>query len=313
MASQSRTKALTSRIPLLIDTDANNELDDQHALAYAFFNRDIFDIVGVTVNNTPLGDGIDGQYSEAQRIMHLCDCLDQIPLARGVEGNLKEVLPTVGDSEHDGFAGVDFIVDCARSSREQTLVLVAIGKLTNVALALAKAPDIASRIRLVWLGSNYPYPGEYNLWSDPDAVSYLLSSTINFEIVTVRYRETTGATAVSVEGTEIARRMKGAGPKVSAIGGRHGGMFSTFGDYSISLFEHVNLSRRPLFDVVAVAVVKEPTWGRYSTIRAPELDNLEWVENRSASRHIGIWENFERDAILEDFFSSCRSPRLGSM
>jgi hypothetical protein len=34
----------STKIRLIIDTDANNELDDQHALAYALYNRDIFDI-----------------------------------------------------------------------------------------------------------------------------------------------------------------------------------------------------------------------------------------------------------------------------
>ncbi len=301
---------MTSRIPLLIDTDANNELDDQHALAYAFFNQETFDVVGVTVNNTPLGDGIEGQYREARRVMHLCNVLGKIPLFRGAEENMTDILPTVGHSEHDGYAGVNFIVDQARSVRGHKLVLVAIGKLTNVALALAKAPDISSRLRLVWLGSNYPYSGEYNLWADPDAVNFVLDTDVDFEIVTVRYRETSGATAVSVDGTEIERRMKGIGPTVSPIEGRHGGVFTTFGDYSISLFQHVDLSRRPLFDVVAVAVVKDPSWGRYSEISAPKLEEVNWVESAKASRRIGIWEHFNREAILEDFFRSCQSPRL---
>ena len=34
------------KMKIIIDTDANNELDDQHALAYAFLNSDVFDVVG---------------------------------------------------------------------------------------------------------------------------------------------------------------------------------------------------------------------------------------------------------------------------
>ena len=40
----------SSRIPVIFDTDANNELDDQHALAYLIFNADFFNIIGITVN-----------------------------------------------------------------------------------------------------------------------------------------------------------------------------------------------------------------------------------------------------------------------
>ncbi|WP_319500914.1 hypothetical protein [uncultured Draconibacterium sp.] len=53
-------KAEAKKMKILIDTDANNELDDQHALAYAFLNTDVFDVVGVTVNNTRNGYGIQG-------------------------------------------------------------------------------------------------------------------------------------------------------------------------------------------------------------------------------------------------------------
>ena len=299
------------RIPILIDTDANNELDDQHALAYAFFNRATFEVVGVTVNNTPYGDGIEGQFREAERIMRLCNVHGEIPLYRGSEGNLEEILPNIVHDDHDGFQAIDFIIESARSERANKLVLIAIGKLTNVALAIAKAPEIASRLRLVWLGSNYPFPGEYNLWADPDAVNYVIDSEVKFEIVTVRYRETTGATAVSVDGSEIVSRMKGSGPVVDSVEGRHGGHFSCFGDYSISLFEHVNFARRPLFDVVAVAVVKELSWGRYTEISAPKLDGVKWIEGSNPQRRIGIWEHFDREAIIEDFFAFCSNPTLG--
>ena len=67
-------------------------------------------------------------------------------------------------------------MESARKQEKRKLVLIAIGKLTNVALALEKAPAIAGKIRLVWLGSNYPEPGEYNLINDTSALQYLLHS-----------------------------------------------------------------------------------------------------------------------------------------
>ena len=41
-----------TRIAVIVDTDANNELDDQHALAYVLLNGDTFKVEGVTVNAT---------------------------------------------------------------------------------------------------------------------------------------------------------------------------------------------------------------------------------------------------------------------
>ena len=60
---------MPDRIPILVDSDANNDSTTSTPIAYAVFNSDAFDLVGVTVNNTPLGDGIEGQYNEAKRIL----------------------------------------------------------------------------------------------------------------------------------------------------------------------------------------------------------------------------------------------------
>ena len=40
------------KIRIILDTDANNELDDQHAIAYLLFNGDKFAVEGITVNAT---------------------------------------------------------------------------------------------------------------------------------------------------------------------------------------------------------------------------------------------------------------------
>ena len=52
--------------------------------------------------------------------------------------------------------------------------------------------------------------------------------------------------------------------------GRHGGAFTNFGDYSVDLFEHIDLygdpPSRALFDMAAVAIVKNPAW---ATLRSP--------------------------------------------
>jgi len=60
------------RIRLILDTDANSELDDQHAIAYMLFNGDVFDVEGITVNRTRRGGGIDKHIAEAERIVRLC-------------------------------------------------------------------------------------------------------------------------------------------------------------------------------------------------------------------------------------------------
>jgi len=299
-------------IPAIFDTDTNNELDDQHALAYLLFNRDVFDVRGITTNATFNGGDIAKHDEEALRVMKLCGAADTVPLYSGANGDFDEIQP-LGDAAADGREAIDFIIREARKERDEKLVLLAVGKLTNVALAFDRAPDIVEKVRLVWLGSNYPEPGEYNLDNDIPALDYLLESRIPFEMVTVRYGNPSGSDAVKVQQEDILENVKGRGIQIETpVTGRHGGEFDNFGDYSASLFANAEYygdpPSRSLFDVVALAVVKNPDWGEYRLIPAPRYEPSGWVDRPENDFQIGLWENFDREAILRDFYRSMARP-----
>jgi purine nucleosidase len=310
VACQSPQKTKESQIQklkILIDTDANNELDDQHALAYAFLNSAIFNVVGVTVNNTRNGDGIQGQYDEAQRIIRLFNLENQIPLFKGAEKSYDEIVAEIGQATFDGSDAVDFIIQKALEATGEKLVLVPIGKLTNIALAIKKEPRIVDKIRVVWLGANYPDAGEYNLDNDTTSVNPVIESGVEFEMVTVRYGKPSGTAAVTVTREEVQQNLAGKGPKSSGeITGRHGGTFTSFGDYSANLFEHAEMHGNPpsraLFDMAAVAILKNPGWGQKIEIPAPKLQRVSWIDQPENQNKIIIWENFNRDAIVHDLF-----------
>ncbi len=301
-------------VPVVLDTDTNNELDDQHALAYLLFNSDVFDIRGITVNATSSGGDINDQYAEAVRVMQLCQAFQRIPLYKGANSDFEAIKGNLRQPQYDGRDAVEFIIREARRDHNQKLVLLPVGKLTNIALAIAKAPDIRDRVRIVWLGSNYPEPGEHNQVNDTAALNYLLDLDVPFEMVTVRYGQPSGTDAVRVTPAEIEEKLAGAGPESDPIEGRHGGTFSRFGDYSVDLFRNAELHGDPpsraLFDVVAVAIVKNPDWGQSATIPAPILDGENWRNRPGNYRKIRIWENFDREAILEDFFATMDDPDL---
>ena len=303
-------------IPVIFDTDANNELDDQHALAYLLFNGNTFDVRGITVNATFNGGNIRQQYAEAERVLKLCSLAGEIPLYAGTNGSFEEIRPGIRQKNYDGKEAVDFIIAEARAVRSQPLLLLPVGKLTNIALALEKAPDIRDKVRIVWLGSNYPAPGEYNQENDIPALNYLLNQEVPFEIVTVRYGEPSGSDAVKVTPVEIGKNMAGAGPIVPPVTGRHGDQFTRFGDYSVSLFQNIDLYGDPpgraLFDMVAVAIVKNPAWGKKRDLPAPVLEDKNWKDRPDNHRRIVLWENFDKAAILADFFAVMQQPVLAS-
>ena len=303
---------LSGQIPVLLDTDANNELDDQHAIAYMLFNSDVFDIVGITVNTTSSGGDISQHLAEAERVVAMCGYKDKVEVIPGASKDYREILPDLEKPNFDGHQAVDFIIRAAHENDQGKLVVVPIGTLTNVALALAKDPSIASLIRVVWLGSNWPEPGEYNLVNDTTAINPVIDNRqLEFEICTVRYGEPSGTDAVSVSVNEIKQRMKGLGVQVDqGVPGRHGGSFKNFGDYSVELFIKYGQEVRPLFDVCALAIIKDPRWAKPVKVPAPRLHGEAWVERPKNSHHIIFWEHFNKDAIFKDFYQSMESPAV---
>ena len=304
----------TKKIPVIFDSDTNNEMDDQHALAYLIMNGNTFDLKGITVNATFNGGKIDEHFKEADRIVKLCNVVG-IPLLKGANSNFETIAPTLGRADFDGNEGVNFIIKQAKAIKGGKLVVLAVGKLTNVALAVKKDPSIVKKIRLVWLGSNYPDKGEYNLENDIASMNYLLDTKIEFEIVTVRYGKPSGTAAVIGYRKDILQKMPGKGPVVKeAVMGRHGKKFTCFGDYSVNLFEecdnYTTPPGRPLFDMAAVAVVKNPSWAEVKTIPAPIMVDKKWVERPNNKRTVKIFENFAINAIMDDFYRTMDNYKL---
>ena len=317
-----QTNRQVPKIDLIYDTDANNEVDDQHALAYLLFNGDFFNVLGVTVNATSTPDGFDtvsdvqDHYDEARRVMQLCgDLYGKIPLLTGAQDSFVEIRAHLDQDDFDGHPAVDFIIEQSLMERDEKLVLLPVGKLTNIALALEKEPAIAENVRIVWLGSNYPLTGEHNKVWDKEAMNYILDQDVEFEFVTVRYGDPSGTDAVKVTQAQILHRMPGLGPVISEpVIGRHGGEFNNWGDYSANLFEMYNMYGSPpsraLFDMAAVAILKNPDWAERKVIPAPimDIENDIWIDRPDNTRELVLWEWFNIYGIMNDFFVTMENP-----
>ena len=63
---------------------------------------------------------------------------------------------------------------------------------------------------------------------------------------------------------------------------------------------HGDPPSRALFDMAAVAIVKNPSWATSSVIPSPILVDGKWIEQPENSRKITIWQNFDRKKYLSD-------------
>ncbi|HAO47853.1 MAG TPA: nucleoside hydrolase [Runella sp.] len=84
---------------------------------------------------------------------------------------------------------VDAIIDTVNKFPNE-IEIITLGPLTNMALALAKAPEIASKIKScvimggVGLGyGNITPVSEYNIWVDPEAAQMVFQSGMNMTMV----------------------------------------------------------------------------------------------------------------------------------
>ena len=86
-------------------------------------------------------------------------------------------------SAEQALDGVSFLISTLRAS-QQKITIVATGPLTNLAIMLRIAPDVASKIeRIVFMGGSTDYgndspAAEFNMLCDPHAAQIILSSNI---------------------------------------------------------------------------------------------------------------------------------------
>ncbi len=104
----------------------------------------------------------------------------------GLDGpDLPEPVMTV-ESQH----AVDFIIETLMREPTGTVTLCTLGPLTNIGLALRKAPEIAARVkRLVMMGGGFFEGGnitpaaEFNIYVDPEAARDVLASGIAITMI----------------------------------------------------------------------------------------------------------------------------------
>ncbi|MBQ8141254.1 MAG: nucleoside hydrolase [Clostridia bacterium] len=166
---------------VILDTDAYNEIDDQYAIAYAMQSSDRVNLLALCaapfLNNrsTSAGDGMIQSYNEIFKITKLTDKNRSIPIYKGSDSFLSSKDVPV-ESE-----AADKIAEIVMNSAE-TVYIVAIGAITNVASAIIKHPEIVDKAVVVWLGGHalsYPDTAEFNLKQDVFAAQVVFDSNIS--------------------------------------------------------------------------------------------------------------------------------------
>ncbi|MEO0771849.1 MAG: nucleoside hydrolase [Pseudomonadota bacterium] len=217
---------------IIIDTDPGQ--DDAVAILLALASPEL-EVLSLTcvAGNVPL----PYTTTNARKIAELAGRPD-LPIYAGCDAPLTRPLitaehvhgktgldgPTLPDPTMplaEGHA-VDYLIDTLRAEPAQSITLVPIGPLTNIATALTRAPDIAPRIRDIVLmggahfaGGNVTPAAEFNIYVDPDAADIVFRAGVP---LTVMPLDVTHKALVTETHTAAFRALPGAaGPAVAQM------------------------------------------------------------------------------------------------
>ena len=186
---------MTNPQSLIIDTDPGQ--DDAVAILLALASPEI-NLLGITTvaGNVPLAL----TEVNARKICDLAGRQD-VPVFAGLSRPLVRPLVTAehvhGRTGLDGpdlpppvtplqdQHAVDFMIDTIRAEPAGSVTIAPIGPLSNIAMALQRAPDIAPRIRQIVLmgggcfeGGNITPAAEFNIHVDPHAAAIVFAADI---------------------------------------------------------------------------------------------------------------------------------------
>ncbi|GAB4211813.1 MAG: nucleoside hydrolase [Roseiflexaceae bacterium] len=182
----------------IIDTDTAS--DDAVALVLALRQPDV-SVAAITVvaGNVPLEQGVQNALYTVElcgadvpvyagRAAPLLRPLETAQQVHGCDGMGDIGLPLRGRTPAPGHAADVLIEQISRAPGQITLV--ALGPLSNVALALLRAPEIAGQVeRCVVMGGasdgygNITPIAEYNIWTDPEAARIVFDSGMPITMV----------------------------------------------------------------------------------------------------------------------------------
>lgn len=173
--------------PILIDTDAGDDIDDVLAIAFAA-RRPELELLGVT---TVTAD-VRRRAALVRQVLAATGRAD-VPVVPGLTYPMRPLTdderqnlfherrmnhcPPASESGNDAASAVDFLAD-AINRRPGEVVLVGIGPLTNIAALLIQRPEVAPKLKAVALmgGETAILRGEHNIMVDPVAAAVVLSS-----------------------------------------------------------------------------------------------------------------------------------------
>jgi inosine-uridine nucleoside N-ribohydrolase len=260
-------------MPVVIDTDPG--IDDALALLFAWNSPEIqVEVITTVAGNVT----IEAASTNLLRLLALRRPVPRPVVAAGAPGPLARALTTatryhgedgLGDlpdwPEVERLPGspgaVEVILDAARR-HERDLTIIALGPLTNLALALKEDAGALGRVgRIVAMGGAVDVPGnvtptaEFNMFVDPEAAHRVLAAGLPLEVVPL---DATRQAVLPRAGMR-ATLGRATGPLASRIQG--------FSERGFRIAHSDGEQGMALHDPLAVGLALDPSLGKWEAVR----------------------------------------------
>lgn len=275
------------KINVILDTDTYNECDDQFALAYMLLSQNKFNIEAITVAPYHHDNDIsveEGQEKSYQEILKICNWLNfdtKNKVFKGSNGYIENGYNETNEA-------VEKIIEIVKKN-EKTYIM-AIGAITNVALAIQKAPSIVDKIEIIWLGGHSPICNnnkEFNFRQDVQAIKEIFSSKANLTIIPCNGV----ASNLKISIYELEHYLKGKNELCNYL-------CSRFYDDGI----HGIQTRRPIWDISVIAYLINKEWFEEKKMDCPEINkDLSYSFNENDIK-IKFVTYLDSDKIYNDLF-----------
>ena len=301
-------------VPVVIDTDTANEIDDQFALAWALLSPGEVQVEAVhaapfsfahrraaypaaAADAAPFCSPAEGMRRSRDEALRVFDLLGIDAAGRVFDGSERYL--GADDRPVDSPAARDLIARARRSEPDAPLHVLVLGCPTNVASALRLAPDIAERIVVVWT-SGYPSSAphvndSFNLEQDVAASQVLFDSGV--PLVYLPGFQVGAQLRLSL--AEVERHVAGRG----AIGDALHTLFTANPLWALAPVDTTQPYSWVIWDLVCIAWVLNPQWLPSTLVRAPLLDGGRRWQHPPGRHWMREAHAVDRDAIFNDLFA----------
>ena len=276
------------KINVILDTDIYNECDDQFALSYLIKSQDKFNIEAITVapyshktKNVSVKEGQELSYNE---ILKICKWLNFDTTNKVFKGSMDYIQNRYTENN----PAVNKIIEIALKNRKT--YILAIGAITNVALAIKKEPKIINKIEIIWLGGNelgYKDNLEYNFRQDIQAVREVFESKVKLTILPCK----NVVSDLQIDINTLKNNLENK---------------SELCNYLIKRFYndgyHGVQEKRVIWDIAVIAYMINKNWFETKEISCPNIREDSSYELNDNRHTINFTTKLDRDKIYNDLF-----------